>query len=328
MGIIRLILFVFHGIIVLLLFGALANSIVPPKVFPWFNFLSLAFPILFILHLILCFFGIFTWKKRAFVFLFFTVFFFNGARRWVNYSGLNNEKSDFKVLTYNIRSGREGREELSQFLKEQNVDVVFLQESGPPGAYKIDKANWATTQKIVTTFTNHKIINEKELIDDGRTSFAKLTDIEINGKVVRFVNVYLEPYRLVKEMVKPTGDVDENEEKAKTLVKQMIPVFKAHQEEVESIISGIGNSPYPVVIVGDFNSVPNSYEYYKMTKNYNDVFLEVGRGLGTTFHDYKLPIRIDYIYASESLEPISYNVNRNAHHSDHFPVTAEFSFKK
>jgi endonuclease/exonuclease/phosphatase (EEP) superfamily protein YafD len=63
-------------------------------------------------------------------------------------------------------------------------------------------------------------------------------------------------------MVKPTSSIDANEEKAKSLIRRFIPVFKLHQDEVNTMKDFIQQSPYPVIVGGDFNSVPNSYEYY------------------------------------------------------------------
>ena len=96
------------------------------------------------------------------------------------------------------------------------------------------------------------------------------------------------------------------------------------QDQIDSIKKEIENSPYPVFVVGDFNSVPNSYEYYKVSDNLKDAFVEVGRGSGTSFHDFKFPLRIDYIFTSESIQPVSYKVDRDVQISDHFPVIATF----
>jgi endonuclease/exonuclease/phosphatase family metal-dependent hydrolase len=61
---------------------------------------------------------------------------------------------------------------------------------------------------------------------------------------------------------------------------------------------------------------------------FEDAFLEAGSGSGTSFHDYKFPIRIDYLFTSKEFECKSYKVNRTEKMSDHYPVLAEFSFKK
>lgn len=129
-------------------------------------------------------------------------------------------------------------------------------------------------------------------------------------------------------MVKLDGNSDEDKQKIKNVVKRLIPTFKMHQEQVAMIRKAIDASPYPVFVTGDFNSVPNSYEYYHLSEGLKDAFVESGRGSGTSFHDYKFPLRIDYIFTSPSIKPISYQVDRSVHLSDHFPVISTFSLQK
>lgn len=323
MGLIRFVLGLGHTVIALLLLGTLLNDFIPPQIFPWFNFLSLAFPILFIAHSLLCLFWIFSWKKRALVFLLLTIPVFNAAGRWINYHPVNNKTPDIKILTYNVHGAKSGRKAIEEYIKSTNSDVVFLQESGTGQNYILDKTN-VDDHNIISLFTNHKVLNTKDLINDGSNSYALMVDIEINNQVYRMVNVYLEPFQLDKSMVKPTKDVQYNEDKAKQLARRMVPVFKAHQSQVKAILKGIGNSPYPVIIAGDFNSVPNSYEYYQMSNLYQDAFMNAGRGLSTSFHDYKFPIRIDYVFTSNDLKALRYRVDRSVKLSDHFPVMASF----
>jgi endonuclease/exonuclease/phosphatase family metal-dependent hydrolase len=125
-------------------------------------------------------------------------------------------------------------------------------------------------------------------------------------------------------MVKLNGNTEENEQKVKGVVKTLNPYFQntsgsGKDSEV------IENSPYPVIIAGDFNSVPNSYEYYHLAEGLEDAFMTAGRGSATSFHDYKFPIRIDYVFSSKSLSATSYVVDRSVSISDHYPVIAEIS---
>ena len=41
-----------------------------------------------------------------------------------------------------------------------------------------------------------------------------------------------------------------------------MPVFKKTRRQVQILKNFIEKSPYPVILAGDFNSVPNSYEYW------------------------------------------------------------------
>ena len=93
----------------------------------------------------------------------------------------------------------------------------------------------------------------------------------------RFINVYLEPFSLDKSTFKPTDDQNANERKFKVLIKKMVPNFKTHQEQISLAREAIETSPYPVIMAGDFNSLPNSYESYILGKNLKVFFDKVGR---------------------------------------------------
>jgi exonuclease III len=327
--IVRLILLILHVGIFLLLVGMLLNAYIPPKVFPWFNLLSLGFPILITGYVLLSIFWIFSWKKRAFVFLFSGLLFFNSTIRWVNYSSRKSETPDLKIVSLNAKIAKFGKENIEKYIDSMNADVVFLQEDGQKKYQFKGLSKTISNRVVISTFTRHKIIAEKELIfSEFINAYGSQTDIEINGKIYRFINVYLGPFRFEKSMVKLDGNKEEDEEKAKNIVKKLIPTFKQHQEQVNMIKEGIENSPYPIILAGDFNSVPNSYEYYHLADGLQDAFVEVGRGSATSFHDYKFPIRIDYVFASKTIQPISYKVDRSVNISDHYPVIATFKLNK
>ena len=74
--------------------------------------------------------------------------------------------------------------------------------------------------------------------------------------------------------------------------------------------------------------MPSSYEYYQISESLTDAFVEAGNGSATSFHDYKFPIRIDYVFSSKSLKAVNYFVNREIGYSDHYPVFVDFHFEK
>ncbi|MDQ1856880.1 endonuclease/exonuclease/phosphatase family protein [Chryseobacterium sp. WLY505] len=325
MKIFRLIVLIVHLGILFLLLGTLLNAYVPPKIFPWFNLLSLGFPVLIIVYVILTIFWVFSWKKRAFVFMFAGLAFINPVKRWVNYSDKKGG-SEIKVVSFNTRAGRVGNEELEPYLKSQNADVLLLQEDAGI-KYQLEGYQIANPGGGLTILTRHKILKQ-QIIEpqDGELRIpGLLADIEIKGKTYRFIDVYLNPFRFQKDMVRLNGNTDNDEQKIKDVVKRLIPTFKKHQDQVALIREAIDNSPYPVILAGDFNSVPNSYEYYHLSDGLEDAFVEAGRGSATSFHDYKFPIRIDYIFSSKALKAISYKVDRSVSISDHYPVTVKFS---
>lgn len=327
MKILRLVLLILHLGILFLLLGVLLNAYIPPKIFPWVNLLSLGFPVLLITYILLTFFWVFSWKKRAFVFMFLGLFLLNPFKRWVNYSTDSKEISNLKIVSLNIKGGKLGVDKINEFINQQDADIVLLQEDGGVD-FKFNHLQKSETAPLVATYSKYKTVAHKELFaglySEEFNAFSELSDIEIKGKTYRIINTYLQPFKFEKSMVKLNGNTDEDEQKVKDIVRRLIPTFKMHQEQVEIIRKNIDESPYPVILVGDFNAVPNSYEYYHLGKNLKDAFFEVGKGSGTSFHDYKFPIRIDFIFTSPSIKPVTYRVDRSVKLSDHYPVIATF----
>lgn len=325
MGLLRTVFTVLHLGVVLLLFATMLNAYIPPKIIPYFNLLSLAFPVLMLIHILFSIVWVVSWRKRAFVFLASFLFLLSPVGRWINFSSEPKETPNLKVVTFNIKSGKISGENIPDYLEKQNADVVFLQECGTfhnnikgfPQSNSIDYG--------VATLTKHKILDKKTIIHNWEDiAFATSTDIEINGKPIRFINMYLQPFRFEKQMFKMKDSEEENKEQAATIGKTLLKVFKQHQIQVDIIKKEIDASPYPVIVGGDWNSVPNSYEYYHLSEGLQDAFVKAGNGSSTSFHDYKFPLRLDYLMTSKSIKPVHYKVDRSVHLSDHFPVVAEF----
>ena len=323
MKIIRFLLTLFHLFIIVLLLGTLLNDYIAPRVFPWVNMLSLSFPVLMILNVLLCIFWLVLWKKRVFLFLLLSLFLINPTRRWLNYSDTANEKANLKIVSVNIKGGTLfGYQKVYDYLKHTDADIILAQEYAsefnvPGYEYRTD------AYEIVALNSKLKIIEQGKIatVGNGNSFFA---DLEVNGKRIRLINVYLSPFSFEKGKVKPSEDLDTNKLKLKYVIKKLVPTFKNHQDEVADIQRAVKESPYPVILAGDFNAVPNSYEYYSINKNLKDVFVETGTGSATSFHDYKFPIRIDYVFCSPEIKPVSYKVDRSVKLSDHFPVITEF----
>lgn len=316
---------VFHSILFVLLLSTFANAWISPQHFSKLNLLSLGFPYLIILHLIFTLIWIFKRKKIAIAFLLLTFVFYNPVRRWVNFTPQQisqSKKNEIKVLTYNVKYGSAGWPTVKKYITDQNADIILVQEKDTSTALRKDLVKYPS----VILKTRHKILRQRDLLNDQSKGNSFYADVEINGKIIRVVNVYLEPFRLNKNML---GMKDENgkkveENKISILFSRLINTFKTHEDQVIKIRTAVDRSPYPVILAGDFNSVPNSWEYYNLGKNLDDAFVETGNGSATSFHDYKFPLRIDYIFSSKSIKPVSYKVDYSVKLSDHYPVIAEF----
>lgn len=328
MKIVRIGLLIVHLGILCLLFGVLLNAYIPPRIFPWFNILSLAFPVLITLYSLLTVVWIFMRKKRAFVFLFCGLFFFSATQRWVNFSS-QKETGDLKIITFNTKGGKFGQQEIENYINGKDADIVLLQEDGNLN-YQFTGLKKGKEKPLSSLYSKYEIVGYKEIFEglysEDFSAFADYTDLRINDKTIRLINVYLQPFKFEKSMVKLNGNSTEDETKVKNIVKKLIPTFKMHQDEIDMIRKYVDSSPYPVIMTGDFNAVPNSYEYYHLGKNLDDAFVKAGKGSATSFHDYKYPLRLDYIFSSKSIVAVSYQVDHSVKISDHYPVSALLKF--
>ncbi|MCY0968939.1 endonuclease/exonuclease/phosphatase family protein [Chryseobacterium sp. CY353] len=211
---------------------------------------------------------------------------------------------------------------MRKYITDQNADIILVQEKDTARALRKDLVKYP----LVILKTKHKILRQQDLFNDKSKGNSFYADININGKIVRVINVYLEPFRLNKNMLGMKDEENKKKEKNKiaVLFSRLIPTFKTHEDQVKKIRRAVDRSPYPVILAGDFNSVPNSWEYYNLGKDLDDAFVKAGNGSSTSFHDYKFPLRIDYIFTSKSIKSLSYKVDYSVKLSDHYPVIAEF----
>lgn len=323
----RQIFAIVHIFTLVMLFGTLLNNFVAPKTFPWFNLLSLSFPFLMVINVIfLLIWLILKERKRFLFFLVPSLLLIMPIKRWVNFSLGKKEIANLKVMTFNVKSGSMGEEEIRNYIEEVKPDIVFFQESRfyKNEYLKIKDLDYNSRCFITELQSKIKIIRQGTILDDNLQGSSFFVDVNVNGKIIRLINVYLEPFSFKKSEFQNVNSLGDLVSKPQNILGQFSRTFAIHDQQVDVVTTAVNNSPYPVILAGDFNAVPNSYEYYHLKNGLQDAFVEAGNGSSTSFHDYKFPLRIDYIFCSNSIKPISYKVDRSVKLSDHFPVIAEF----
>jgi len=84
----------------------------------------------------------------------------------------------------------------------------------------------------------------------------------------------------------------------------------------------------PVLLAGDFNSLPQGFVSHYLRKHLADVWRQVGHGRGGTYSTRLPLLRLDYIYVNHRLVPRAAQVVRpkkGRQISDHFPVLVELA---
>ena len=331
---ISVILIIIHCIIALLMLAVFLNKFIAPKTISCFGFLSLVFPVLFIVNLIFTLFWLVERKRFSIIFLIITVLLFFPIQKyvhfWKKYDG-KNIPNTLKIITYNTNYGNKGKnlKELDEYVLKQDADIVFFQE--------IYTRQWRSSETLLTNRYNaifdlvgisskYPIVNKQKIILPGK-GYACFADIQREDDTLRCFNLYLEPMSLKKSLFH-MENADDAASKTKAVTEKLSVGFKKHQVQADILSRYIKTSPYPVIVCGDFNSVPMSYEYFLIKDDLQDVFEAGGRGWGMTFYDYFYPIRIDYIFVDgDRFVPKDCYVDKNVKLSDHYPVVAEIQLK-
>ena len=101
---------------------------------------------------------------------------------------------------------------------------------------------------------------------------------------------------------------DEDMGKLRSMVSRLSENNKLRAAQADSVARMIAESPYPVIVCGDFNDTPVSYTYRTVSRGLKDAFREAGRGYSHTYRGFFDMLRIDYVLCSYEFEPLSYEV--------------------
>lgn len=258
------------------------------------------------------------------------------------FSSSDDSKSGIKIATYNVAAfGREisgfKAGDILTAMKRQKTDMLCLQEYMEKSGDQNNTESYSEYFNFYAKGRNDMIvfsrfpIKDSGIIDFGPTNNSGMwADIDVNGHIARVFNVHLETTgfnRTIHKIAKKNLQGSHIEENA--IIRAIYSnytlgmVVRAGQADI--VAREILNSPYPVIVCGDFNDVPYSYVYNTMKGNLVDGFKECGKGFMSTYRSKNKPVRIDYIFHDESLTGETY-YKENLSYSDHNPVFMKIAF--
>ena len=185
----------------------------------------------------------------------------------------------------------------------------------------------------IILFSKYPIINKHTVSfpPHDYNSIFQYADIVKNGDTFRVFNIHLQSLKFSDNNLKYIDDPslkDEADiENSKNIISKFKKGFLKRRVQSDRIKNEIDKSPYPVIVCGDFNDVPNSYAYHTIGNGMKNAFAEKGAGIGRTFFGISPTLRIDNIFADDRFTVEQY-VRVKKKISDHFPIIADLYFKK
>ncbi len=162
---------------------------------------------------------------------------------------------------------------------------------------------------------------------NGRQSInmCMYSDIVTGKDTLRVYNLHFQSIRFGRadyQLINQVGTgLEENKLKGfGNILGRLRTAFGKREKQVDLVLAHVRESPYPVVVCGDFNDTPSSRTYRAFTSLLQDAFLQSGLGIGSTYTGPFPAFRIDYILVSPELQSSRFVIPDGKKLSDHYPV--------
>ena len=228
------------------------------------------------------------------------------------------------------------------FIKKTDADIVCLQEANVAKKFLDKHVNphlkayryRSTThmdRSALTLYSKYPILREEEIcqrVGNGAMAYwIKLSE----GDTLLVVNCHLLSYGFsdaekdnISACVQHRKAAGKRKEVVRML-KKVVKVSKYRAEMTDSISAFLSrHASESKIVCGDFNDTPVSYAHNRIGRGLKDAFVRTGNGIGRSYNEYSLVIRIDHMFCSPDWRPYDCTVRQDVKSSDHYPIEAYF----
>ena len=259
----------------------------------------------------------------------------------------------FEILSHKKEPWK--KEEMIQMINGSNPDVACFQEMVASDSFpkainyvpdfmrdlKFNGYHYSYNPKLdfdnshhfgIMIFSKYPMINKHtiQFAPNDYNSIFQYADIVKDKDTIRVFNIHLQSLKFDKTNMhfieKPTMSNQNDLTRSRNLLGKLKIGFLKRAEQSNRIRKYINESPYPVIVCGDFNDVPNSYAYHTIGKGMNNAFAKKGTGIGRTYYGISPTLRIDHIFADTKFNVEQY-VRLKKKLSDHYPIIADLFLK-
>jgi endonuclease/exonuclease/phosphatase family metal-dependent hydrolase len=223
-----------------------------------------------------------------------------------------------RVVTYNVRAFRDGRQRVASVVKHLQPDVLLLQETGSRGALR--------------RFARD--VGMRAARDPWSPLRRRVKNAVLLAEPWRFVSVELVRYGRAKRWY-PRGALvaraatDDHTLCALSIHFGLDGAERGRQAvALEGLVAALDGDV--VVAGGDLNATPEMRAPARIAAKLSDAWAEVGTGDGATFPAFAPAARIDYVFVAVGPEITGAVVGGDgaSEASDHLPVAVDLAIAK
>jgi len=224
---------------------------------------------------------------------------------------------ELRVMTCNMHYGKTDPAQLDGALDTIGADVVALQEwRDSARSPALDEASWHVHRVPGLSLASRHPIRRVQPLGEHSTSpkgLATRYEIETPGGVVTIISLHLDSPR--EGLGQAAGGVAGQLQANSDLRRRQSEYLAAEAATVKG----------PLLVVGDFNTPPESALFRQVWSGYVDAFGSVGFGWGYTFANRRTSVRIDHILVGGSGRAVRCWVGPDVG-SPHRPVIADIAW--
>ncbi len=259
--------------------------------------------------------------------------------------GKDDVRHQLKVATYNVHNfGKEitgySCKEIARLMRENEVDVICLQEMGGNRNFTTDSivrtfGHWkysylpTSGQSLpIAVFSRYPLCGQRFISHPDSHNSSLVCDLLVGRDTIRLLNNHLQTTSVNQNRGKWQQEFSTNDRKREVEAMEnaagtLLENFAKRTAQTQALCDIVRQSPHPVILCGDLNSIPSSYTYHILSGLLKDGFKEGGTGYMYTYRLAKRLLRIDYVFHSPELRCTSYRSPDWDLCSDHNPVLSE-----
>ena len=212
-----------------------------------------------------------------------------------------------RVATWNVHGMRGGTRAVAAAVREQDADVLLLQDSGPRRGLRElgERLGWIVCADP-WAFPRRRVQNAVLV----RTALAA----SVGSRLVRFRgSSFMHPRGVL------VAEIDEGWTAMSIHLGLSGPERGRHVAELDTPLEGSSGS---IVLGGDLNAPPDDPGPRRLSRRATDCWAAAGEGPGATFPSQAPTARIDYLFVGPAIRPLrAWTAGGTV--SDHLMVVAE-----
>ncbi|MDH3289378.1 MAG: endonuclease/exonuclease/phosphatase family protein [Gemmatimonadota bacterium] len=245
---------------------------------------------------------------------------------WRSWLAAPDPTRDVTVMTLNAKGGSSLSVALTDLLFGSRLDVLAIQECGTELLQRVEALqDWHTDIRdglcLVSRYpiTTVSAMEREAFRVAGGAALVVTYRLEADPIPLHVTNLHLETPRAGLERIR-AGELEEG-------ISKLEQKSSLREIELRRAARWAGEFPRPQIVLGDFNTPPESPIYRDAWSDWTNAFSVAGRGFGFTRMNGWIRARIDHILVDGSLDVIRAWVGPDVG-SDHRPALATIRLKR